>query len=143
MANEGVIKVVYPVSGLATLTAKILKPDDTVRDGQSAVSLDDSGHVNLYTNAGAITIEVGDSIVPYVDGVNYGNGEIYRDAKEVMKWLEADEVIDKSNPAQYQTIRTKKQSGGGGAEIGRKDIKDINGDPVTNLTTVFSQSEEP
>ncbi len=80
MANEGVIKVVYPVSGLGTLTAKILKPDDTVRDAQSAVALDDTGHVNVYTNPGAITIVEGDSIVPYVGGVNFGNGETYRPA---------------------------------------------------------------
>jgi len=78
MANEGVIKVVYPIPGLATITAKILKPDDTVRDGQTAVALDDTGHANVYTNAGAITIEAGDNVIPYVDGVNYGSGETYQ-----------------------------------------------------------------
>jgi len=78
MANESVITVIYPVSGLATLTAKILKPDYTVRDSQTAVALTDSGHVNVYTNSGAITIQPGDTIVPYVDSVNYGSGGVYR-----------------------------------------------------------------
>jgi len=77
MSNEGTIKVVHAVAGLLTVTAKILKPDDTVRDSQTAIVLSDSGHANLYTNSGAITLEAGDSIVPYFDGVSYGNGERY------------------------------------------------------------------
>ena len=63
MANEGVIKFSHPVSGLATLTAQIRKPDDTLRDAQSAEALDDSTHDSLYSNAGAITIETGDSVI--------------------------------------------------------------------------------
>ena len=76
MANEGVIKAQYALAGEADITAKILKPDDTVRDAQTAVALDDSGHANVYTNAGAITIEAGDSIIAYDGAVNIG-GETY------------------------------------------------------------------
>ncbi len=61
----------------------------------------------------------------------------------IQNWLEADEIISDSDPAQYQVIRTVKQSGGGGAEIGRKDVNDIDGNPITDLQTVFSQSVEP
>ncbi len=75
MANEGVIKVQYPDSGLATITCKILKPDDTVRDGQTSVALTDSGHVNVYSNTGAVTIEAGDSVLFYISGVNFTGGE--------------------------------------------------------------------
>ena len=78
MANEGVIKVQYPVAGLTTITAKILKPDDTVRDGQTAVALRDDQEINqdnLYSNPGAITIEPGDSILAYLSGVNFTAGE--------------------------------------------------------------------
>ena len=78
MANEGVIKVSYPISGLATWTAKILKPDDTVRDSQTAVALNDSGHDFVYTNPGAITIQPGDSMIPLLDGVGIGAGQTYR-----------------------------------------------------------------
>ena len=78
MANEGVIKVSYPVSGLATLTAKILKPDDTLRDGQDDVALNDTGHPYLYTNPGAITIESGDSVIPLLSGAGLGAGKTYR-----------------------------------------------------------------
>ena len=78
MANEGVIKVSYPVSGLGTWTAKILKPDDTVRDSQTAVALNDTGHAYLYTSPGAVTIESGDSIIPLLSGAGIGAGRTYR-----------------------------------------------------------------
>ncbi len=78
MANEGVIKVSYPVSGLATLTAEIRKPDDTIRDGQDDVALNDTGHPYLYTNPGAITIESGDSIIPLLSGAGIGAGQTHR-----------------------------------------------------------------
>ena len=77
MANELEIIVVYPVSGLATITVAIYNPDLTIRDSQTAVALVDTDHLNLYSNAGAITIEPGDIIKPAVDGVNFGNGGIY------------------------------------------------------------------
>lgn len=70
MANEGAIKINYFDAGENDITCKILKPDDTVRDTQTAVALDDTGHANLYTNNGPITIEAGDSVVPYKSGVN-------------------------------------------------------------------------
>ena len=157
MANEGVIKVVYPVAGLGTLTAKILKPDDTVRDAQSAVALDDTGHVNGYTNNGAITIVEGDSIVPYVGGVNFGNGETYRptlvdlnsydpptrteatsDKVELKDIAEADTVIDTSDSAQWVLIFNKK---GTSTEIMRKNLKDINGAAVNATTAVLGARE--
>lgn len=74
MANEGEIKVQYAVAGESNVSAKILQPDDTVRDGQSSVALDDTGHANLYSNTGGITIEAGDSIIPYVGQTNIGGG---------------------------------------------------------------------
>lgn len=85
MANEGVIKVSFPVSGLGTLTAKILKPDDTVRDGQSAVALTDNTHIYLYTNTVAITIKSGDSIVPLLSGAGIGAGATYRPEVNVVE----------------------------------------------------------
>jgi len=75
MANEGIIKVQYATAGLDTITVKILKPDDTVRDGQSAVELTDAGHANLYTNTGSVSIYAGDSVVAYDDDVNIGGAE--------------------------------------------------------------------
>ncbi len=78
MANEGVIKFGWHVDGLATVTAKILKPDDTVRDAQTAEALDDSGHANLYTNAGAITIQTGDTVQVTIGSVLVGPGTEYR-----------------------------------------------------------------
>ena len=74
MANENVIKVGFHISGLATVTAVILKPDGSVRDSQSAVALTDSGHVNSYRNAGAITIQTGDEVQAFNSGVFLGNG---------------------------------------------------------------------
>ena len=70
MANEGVIKINFYQSGEENITCKILKPDDTVRDAQSAIALIDTDHDNLYSNAGAITIEAGDSVVPYWGAAN-------------------------------------------------------------------------
>jgi len=58
-------------------------------------------------------------------------------------WLEADSVIDNTNPAQFKIIRTKKQSGGGGATINTKNVNDISGNPIVNLTTVFAEEVEP
>ena len=83
MANEGVIKVQYAVASSVTVTAKILKPDDTVRDAQTAVALDDTGHANLYTNTGAITIQPGDSIVVYDGAVNKGADEYRPETRAV------------------------------------------------------------
>jgi len=79
MANE--IAIVYPVSGLATVTIAIYKPDLTIRDGQTAEALSDSGHLNLYGNTDAITVVAGDIIKPAVAGVNFGNGGIYKEAE--------------------------------------------------------------
>ena len=78
MANEGILKFGWPTAGLGTVTAKILKPDDTVRDSQSAVALDDSGHAKLYTNAGAITIQTGDTIQVFIGTDLVGPGTEYR-----------------------------------------------------------------
>jgi len=83
MANEGVIKLTHPVASLGTITCKILKPDDTVRDGQTAIALTDSGHDNLYSNAGAVTIEAGDSVLYYQDGVNITGKEYQEEATVV------------------------------------------------------------
>jgi len=84
MANELEIVVVYPVSGLATVTAAIYKPDLTIRDSQTAVALSDTDHLNLYANLGSITIEPGDVIKPAVAGVNFGNGSIYKEAENII-----------------------------------------------------------
>ena len=78
MANEGILKFGWPEAGLLTVTAKILKPDDTVRDSQSAVALDDSGHDKLYTNAGAITIQTGDTIQVSIGTDLVGPGTEFR-----------------------------------------------------------------
>lgn len=64
-------------------------------------------------------------------------------SSEAIDWFEADEFIDDSNPAQWQIVTTKKQSGGGGAELGRKDYKDIDGNPIVGLTKVFAETQEP
>lgn len=78
MANEGELKFGWPTAGLGTVTAKILKPDDTVRDSQSAVALDDSSHAKLYTNGSAITIQTGDTVQVF-DGTDLiGPGKEYR-----------------------------------------------------------------
>ncbi len=77
MANEGVIKVQYALAGEADITVKILKPDDTVRDSQTAEALSDSGHANIYSNSGAITIQPGDTVAAYDGAVNIGGG-VYR-----------------------------------------------------------------
>ncbi|HDZ14726.1 hypothetical protein LCGC14_0844610 [marine sediment metagenome] len=78
MANEGVLKFGWPTAGLANVTAKILKPDDTVRDSQSAEALDDTGHDKLYTNAGAITIQTGDTVQVFIGTDLVGLGTEYR-----------------------------------------------------------------
>ena len=78
MANEGILKFGWPTAGLGTVTAKIVKPDDTVRDSQSAVALDDSGHDKLYTNAGAITIQTGDTVQVSINSTLAGPGTEYR-----------------------------------------------------------------
>ena len=78
MANEGILKFGWPTASLGTVTAKILKPDDTVRDSQSAVALDDSGHAKLYTNPGAITIQTGDTIQVFIGSVLAGPGTEFR-----------------------------------------------------------------
>ncbi len=163
MANEGVIKVQFPIAGLGTVTAKILKPDDTVRDAQTAVALDDTGHPNIYTNPGAITIVEGDSKVAYVGAVNVG-GETHRQAlvdlnsydpptdtemlaahattdalvNLIKDIAEADTVIDISNSAQWVLIFNKK---GTSTEIMRKNMKDINGAAVTATTAVVGANE--
>ncbi len=79
MANEGVIKVDYPVTGLGTLTAAILKPDDTTRDSQTAVALVDTGHLGRYSNAGAITIEAGDTVKISIGGAYLSSAEYIPD----------------------------------------------------------------
>ncbi len=76
MANEGILKFGWPTAGLGTVTAKILKPDDTVRE--AAVALDDSGHTKLYTNAGAITIQTGDTVQVLIGSVLVGPGTEFR-----------------------------------------------------------------
>ena len=78
MANEGEIKINYPIAGLSGMTARISKPDNTIRDGQTAVVLDDDVLDNTYTNTGAITIEPGDTITPYLNGVNFGSAGTYQ-----------------------------------------------------------------
>ena len=78
MANEGILKFGWPTAGLGTVTAKILKPDDTVRDSQSAEALDDSGHAKLYTNTGAITIQTGDTVQVFIGSVLVGPGVEFR-----------------------------------------------------------------
>ncbi len=78
MANEGILKFGWPTAGLLTVTAKILKPDDTVRDSQSAEPLDDSGHDKLYTNAGAITIQTGDTVQVFISTDLVGPGTEFR-----------------------------------------------------------------
>ena len=75
MANEGVIKVQYALTGKADITAAIYKPDDTIRDSQTAEALDDSGHAGLYTNSGAITIEPGDNVIVKDGALIIGGGE--------------------------------------------------------------------
>ena len=79
MANKNEIIVIYPVAELATLTIAIYKPDLTIRDSQTAEVLSDTNHLNLYSNPNAITVEPGDIIKPAVDGVCYGNGDIYKE----------------------------------------------------------------
>ncbi len=83
MANEGVIKFQYPISGLGNVTAKIRKADDTIRDGQSAVPLTDSGHAFLYTNSGSITIQPGDSVLPFVGSESRSGGEYRPESRAV------------------------------------------------------------
>lgn len=78
MANEGIIKVDFPVLNLATLTAKILKPDLSVRDGQNAVTLDDDIQDYVYSNPEAITIESGDMIQPLLSGASIGASVEYK-----------------------------------------------------------------
>ena len=78
MANEGILKFGWPTAGVGNVTAKILKPDDTVRDSQSAVALDDSGHAKLYTNASAITIQTGDTIQMSIGSTLVGPGTEFR-----------------------------------------------------------------
>ena len=78
MANEGVLKFGFPEAGLGNMTAKIFKPDDTIRDSQSAVALDDSGHDKLYTNADAITIQTGDTVQVFKGTDLVGPGTEFR-----------------------------------------------------------------
>lgn len=92
MANEGVLKFNHPISGLGTVTAKILKPDDTVRDNQTAEVLDDIGHANLYTNDGGITIFAGDSVQFSIAGVNITAGT-YQPEVSVVNLAEAMKAI--------------------------------------------------
>lgn len=109
MANEGVIKVAFPEAGLGTLTAKILKADDTVRDSQTAVALNDTGHTYLYTNPGAITIESGDSIVPLLSGAGIGAGRTYLPEVNVVNSMSAGYVGDyKLLETVYFTFSTNK-----------------------------------
>ena len=75
MANEGVLKFGWATAGLGTITARILEPDETGRNSQTAVALDDTSHDKLYTNNGAITIQAGDTVQVFVGSDLAGSGE--------------------------------------------------------------------
>ena len=98
MANEKEIRVSYPISGLGNVTAAIYKPDNTIRDIQTAVALTDLGHPTLYSNdAVSITIEAGDTIQPAVAGQTYGAGEEYIPAVTVFNIAEIVAAILSAN----------------------------------------------
>ena len=75
MANENVIKVKFHVSGLATFTAKVLKPDGTVR--VASVALTDSGHLYSYQNAGTVDIQAGDQVQAF-EGAVFRGASIFK-----------------------------------------------------------------
>lgn len=98
MANEKEIRVLYPVTGQNDVTAAIYKPDNTIRDTQTAIALTDSGHPGLYSNdAVSITIEAGDLIYPAVGGVRYGAGIEYRPAVTIINIAEVVTAILAAN----------------------------------------------
>ena len=55
--------------------------------------------------------------------------------------LEGDSYIDTSDPTQYQIVVHKK--GDSVTEYIRKDLKDVNGDPITSETRIIGQQKEP
>lgn len=148
MANEGVIKINYFDDGEVDITCKILKPDDTVRDAQTDVALDDAGHVNLYTNDGAITIEAGDSVIPYKGGVNINAAFEYipevtvvgfaTEAKqdEILGNFFPDEVFDPTSG----TIRYNKK--GTVTQLSKKDLKDPSGNAVDSTEDIIAEATE-
>jgi hypothetical protein len=72
MAGEGAIKFGWPTAGLATITAEIHKPDDSVRE---TIALEDTGHAKLYTNTVASAVVAGDSVLILVGTALVGNDE--------------------------------------------------------------------
>ncbi len=76
MANEGILKFGWHEAGLATVTAKILKPDDTVR--VASVALDDNITSKLYSNPLATTIQTGDTVQVFIGSDLVGFGAEYR-----------------------------------------------------------------
>ncbi len=76
MANEGILKFGWPTAGIGNMTAKILKPDDTVR--VASVALDDNITSKLYSNPSATTIQTGDTVQVFIGSVLVGPGTEFR-----------------------------------------------------------------
>ncbi len=76
MANEGVIKFGWHEAGIATMTAKVLKPDDTVRE--ASVAMDDTGHAKIYSNPGTASLQTGDTVQVFIGSALVGPGTEFR-----------------------------------------------------------------
>lgn len=143
MANEGVIKVQYALTGEADITAAIYDSTDTIRDAQSAVALTDAaGRLGLYTNAGAITIEPGDSVIVSDGGVIIGGNTYQGDADvidQILNLCEADIQIVQDAVNGWHVKQLKK---GTATELTDKRMKDIDGNIITAENVTVGQHVE-
>lgn len=142
MANEKAIKVQYALTGEADITAAIYKPDDTIRDAQSAVALVDTGHLGLYSNAGAITIEPGDTIIVKDGAVIIGGDTFVGDANsinQILNLAEADFQIVQDAVNGWHIKMLKK---GTATQLTDKRMKDIDGNIIAGENVTVGQHVE-
>jgi len=164
MANEGLLKFDWPVTGLATFTADILEDDSSTR--QSGIAFSDAGHLGRYKNTTSIpTIEAGDSIKVSLAGswafsdeyqpeVTVANipavqSGLATEAKQdiidtavdrVASIQEADKEIDLTTDPLQGTLNYKTK--GTSTVILKKDLKRPGGGNVTTVEHLIAAEED-
>ena len=147
MSNE--ISISFSTSGLSTITADVWNPAGAKKD--SAVSALDAGHPTLYLGDSSV-LSAGALVQAKLSGKVIGSaifkptvissaGAAIKLQTDFLKNVtEGDWRIDITTTP-WQIVNHAK--GDSGTEFIRKNLYDVSGDNIGNITTIIARSLEP
>jgi len=103
-----------------------------------------NGHLSLTQTIGNLnnisSAEVAVAVLEKLIADHSGTaGSLAACVKFIKDWLEGDSETDTSDPAQYQFVKKIKSTD---TELGRKNILDADGNPITSTTIAVANLEE-